>query len=239
MTTDTVRKEATAQDGGITVGGIAKGAGMVRPDMATMLVALTTDAILSPDLMHTLLLGAVDASFHSLNIDGCQSTNDAVFLLASGASGVEGTSAVMGPLLTSVCEDLRHQLAEDAEGASRVVTIEVSGAVTDAAARAAGMAIADSALVRAMFYSGDPNWGRIVGALGAGPVEFDPAALSVSIGGVELARDGVAVEPAPLVRPGDLDDFTVEVVLGAGPGTARVVTTDLTPEYVVFNAEYS
>jgi glutamate N-acetyltransferase/amino-acid N-acetyltransferase len=238
MTTDTSPKQALARDEGIAVGGIAKGAGMVRPGMATMLVALTTDAAVAPDTLHRLLVTAVDRSFHSLNIDGCQSTNDAVFLLASGAGGVEADETVLGGLLGRVCDDLRHQLAEDAEGASRVVTIAVSGARDDATARAAGMAIADSALVRAMFYSGDPNWGRIVGALGASDVDYDPAQVSVGFGGTLLALGGTGLEADGAVVE-VAGDFTVDVGLGDGPGTARIVTTDLTPDYVIFNSEYS
>ncbi len=238
MTTDTIPKQAVASDAGVTVGGMAKGAGMVRPDMATMLVALTTDAVVDPAVLPGLLVDAVDRSFHALNIDGCQSTNDAVFLLASGASGVTVDAATLAALLDDVCDDLRFQLAEDAEGASRVVTIEVTGASDDAAARAAGMAVADSALVRAMFYSGDPNWGRIVGALGAADVAYDPSAVSVSMGGALLAEGGLAVEaerPSGVVE----GDFVVGLSIGDGPGVARIVTTDLTPEYVIFNSEYS
>jgi glutamate N-acetyltransferase/amino-acid N-acetyltransferase len=140
-----------------------------------------------------------------------------------------------------VTADLAHQLVADAEGAERVVTIEVSGAVDDAAARRAGRTIAASALVRASFFGGDPNWGRLLGALGASDVEFDPALVAVAYQGIVVARDGVGV---PYDEPDLLDrmtegPFTVEITIGAGPGTARVLTTDLTPDYVRLNGERS
>jgi glutamate N-acetyltransferase/amino-acid N-acetyltransferase len=192
-------------------------------------------------VLDDLLREAVDTSFHALNIDGCPSTNDSVFLLASGASGVAPERGALGALIGSVCADLVEQLAADAEGASRVVTIAVSGAVDDVTARRAGMAVADSALVRSSFYGGDPNWGRIVGALGATALDYDPAAVAVSFEDVVVAAGGCGVgyDEAALLDLLAEGDFTVGLRLGDGPGSARVVTTDLTPEYVVFNAERS
>jgi len=241
MTTDTVPKESVHVGEGFSVGGMAKGSGMVRPDMATMLVVLTTDAAVAPELLDDALRFAVDESFHALNIDGCPSTNDSVILLASGDSGLTPDAVAFTEVVAAVCWDLANQLAADAEGASRVVTIAVEGAPDAMTARRAGRLVADSALVRAAFFGGDPNWGRLLGALGAGDVRFDPAQFGVAYDGIEIARDGVAV-PHDNVALHDAittGDFTVTMTIGDGPGTARVITTDLTPDYVTFNAEYS
>lgn len=241
MTTDSVPKQADAAGDGFRVGGIAKGAGMIRPDMATMLAVMTTDAAVDAPSLRDALRTAVDRSFHELNIDGCASTNDTVILLASGASGVTPAPEDLTAVVGWVARDLAHQMAADAEGAERVVTIDVSGAANDAHARSMGRAIADSALVRAAFYGGDPNWGRLAGALGAGPVAFDPARLTIGFDGVVVARDGVALDhdEEALVARLAKGDFTVQVVVGDGPGRASVMTTDLTPAYVVFNGERS
>ena len=241
MTTDTVPKETVVRDFGFVVGGMAKGAGMVRPDMATMLAVLTTDAVVGAADLQAALEAAVDESFHALNIDGCPSTNDAVFALASGASGVQPSQAELTEALGAACRDLATQLAADAEGSSRVVVIEVSGASDAATARRAGRHIADSGLVRASFFGGDPNWGRVIGALGAGPVDFDPREVAVAYAGVTVAADGVAVpvDESALLATLARGDFTVSVSIGDGPGSAAVLTTDLTPEYVRFNGERS
>jgi glutamate N-acetyltransferase/amino-acid N-acetyltransferase len=241
MTTDTVPKQSVYEGAGWAVGGMAKGAGMIRPDMATMLAVLTTDAVAAPEVLDAALRAAVDTSFHALNIDGCPSTNDTVILLASGAAGVTPDPADLTAAVSAVCWDLANQLAADAEGAHRVVTIDVIGACDDAAARRAGRCVADSALVRSAFYGGDPNWGRLLGALGATDVDFSPEQFGVSYAGITIARNGVAVEhdAAALHAAIASGDFTVTMTIGAGPGRARVITTDLTPEYVVFNAEYS
>ncbi len=241
MTTDTVPKESVHHGDGFTVGGMAKGAGMVRPDMATMLVVLTTDAVVEAATLDAALRNAVDQSFHALNIDGCPSTNDTVILLASGGSGVTPSGEALTEAVATVCWDLANQLAADAEGASRVVTIDVVGADSDAVARDAGRLVADSALVKSAFYGGDPNWGRLLGALGATELKFDPNHFGVAYDGIDIARDGVAVDHDAGALHGAIasGDFTVTMTIGTGPGQARVVTTDLTPEYVTFNAEYS
>ncbi len=242
MTTDTVPKEAfLAAPAGYAVGGMAKGAGMIRPDMATMLAVLTTDAAVPAPLLDTALRVAVDETFHALDIDGCASTNDTVVVLASGKSGVTPTLQGLAESLTTVAADLARQLAADAEGADRVVTIDVTGAADAATARNAGRAIADSALVRASFYGGDPNWGRLLGALGASGIDFDPAAVSIAYQGIVVATGGSGAahdERALLERLGE-GDFTVEVTIGDGPGAGRVLTTDLTPAYVRLNGERS
>lgn len=241
MTTDTVPKESTAHGRGFVVGGMAKGAGMVRPDLATMLVVVTTDAIVAAEDLGPALRRAADESFLSLNIDGCPSTNDTVVVLASGTSGVEPTTEEFVAALAPVCRDLAEQLAADAEGAGKVVTIEVRGGVDDATARRAGRAVADSALVRAAFYGGDPNWGRLLAALGATDIEFEPSSFGVAYNGVDVARDGVGtgLDRSALAATLQEGGFTVTMTIGTGPGSARVITTDLTPEYVTFNAEYS
>jgi glutamate N-acetyltransferase/amino-acid N-acetyltransferase len=236
LTTDTVTKEVVVQGDGYTVGGMAKGAGMVRPDMATMLSVLTTDAVVTPEHLDEALRIAVDRSFHSLNIDGCPSTNDSVIAVASHASGVRPEPVDLAAALTAAAESLAAQLAADAEGASRVVTLSLSGATDDAAARFLGRALADSVLVRASFFGGDPNWGRIVGAIGAAGVPVDVNLVSVGYGGVPVAERGVglAVDEdavASLLH----GDFEVQIGVGDGPGRARILTTDLTPDYVQFN----
>lgn len=241
MTTDTVTKESASAAEGFRVGGMAKGAGMVRPDMATMLVVVTTDAVATADTVDQALRAAVDESFHALNVDGCPSTNDTVILLASGRSGVEPSPEQLTTAVTKVCWDLATQLARDAEGASRVVTVDVVGAPDVHTARRAGRLITDSALVRAAFYGGDPNWGRLLGALGATDVPFDPGEFGVAYDGTDVAKDGAAVPHDRLALHEALSgrDFAVTVTIGTGAGAATVITTDLTPDYVTFNAEYS
>jgi len=241
MTTDTIPKESRYRGGSFTVGGMAKGAGMVRPDMATMLVVLTTDAVAEPPELDQALRLAVDESFHALNIDGCPSTNDTVILLASAKSEVTPSLEELTEGIRRVCWDLTNQLAADAEGASRVVTMTVSGAADDTTARLAGRAITDSTLVRSAFFGGDPNWGRLFGALGATHIDFDPASFGVAYAGIDVAKDGVAV-PHDRVALHELiadGDFEVAVTVGRGSGSATIITTDLTPDYVTFNAEYS
>jgi glutamate N-acetyltransferase/amino-acid N-acetyltransferase len=241
MTTDTVPKEASHQAIGFTVGGMAKGAGMIRPEMATMLAVVTTDALVDPAALDGALGAAVEESFHALNIDGCPSTNDTVILLASGLSRFTPTPPELATAITEVCWDLANQLAADAEGASRVVTLDVVGGVDSVTARRAGRLVTDSALVRSAFFGGDPNWGRLLGALGATDIEFDPDQFGVAYEGIAIARDGreVSHDADALHQAITEGDFTVTMTIGCGPGSARVLTTDLTPDYVNFNAEYS
>ncbi len=242
LTTDSRPKQVTVARPGWVVGGMAKGAGMIRPDMATMLAVLTTDAAAEPAALQQALRAAVDRSFNALNVDGCASTNDAVVALASGAGGVRPDVESLAAALTEACRALAVEMAEDAEGASRVVTLRVEGAADDDTARRLGMAVADSALVRASFYGADPNWGRILGALGGSGLAFERQALQVAYegtvvakGGVEADFDRAALREALAARP----RFEVGIRVGSGPGIAEVVTVDLTPAYVEFNAEYS
>ncbi len=240
MTTDTVPKEVVRSHDGWVIGGMSKGAGMIRPDMATMLAVVTTDAVISAETLHSALGDAVDSTFNALNIDGCQSTNDTVIVMASGRSGIEPDAGQVASALADVCADLAHQMAVDAEGASKVVTIAVTGADSDAAARRIGMAIADSSLVRSSFYGADPNWGRVFGAAGVAGVTIDPDAIEIAYEGTVVASGGVGVSVDEDELSARLDgDFELSVSVGDGPGAARIVTTDLTPDYVVFNGERS
>ena len=241
LTTDTVTKEVLIEGSGYSVGGMAKGSGMIRPDMATMLVFLTSDAEVERELLAGALRAAVDDSFHALNIDGCQSTNDMVVVLASGAAGVRAGASELEELLTTACIRLSEMMASDAEGAARVVAINVTGASSDEEARRAGRAMADSVLVRASFYGGDPNWGRLIGAAGASDVPFDPGEFSAAYQGITVASGGVVVDfdEETLLALMERGDLSVDIGLGTGDGSARVLTTDLTPDYVVFNGERS
>lgn len=240
LTTDSHPKESVARGQGYVVGGMAKGAGMIRPDMATMLAVITTDARLDAGTLARSLRRAVSRSFNALNIDGCESTNDTVVLLASGMSGIEPDAQAFEEVLEGVCRDLARQMAEDAEGASRVVTIELSGADDDATALALARAIADSALVRSSFYGADPNWGRLLAAMGATRLPLDPDAVTIAYAGVVVADGGVdAGADLDLVAEKLEDDFTVSIRVGDGPGRCELLTTDLTPDYVVFNGERS
>lgn len=241
MTTDSVPKEVVVEGDGWTIGGMAKGAGMVRPDLATMLAFLTTDADVDASVLRVALRDAVDGSFNSLNIDGCESTNDTVLVLASGASGVRPPANEFTAALAAACRDLAMAMAADAEGASRTVVIDVRGAADDAGARRLGRAVADSALVRASFYGGDVNWGRILGALGSvrGALAVDDVVIGYNGVTVASGGRGVAYDEAALLADCASGDLKVDVTVGSGPGTASVVTTDLTPDYVVFNGERS
>jgi len=240
LTTDSRVKEERLTLSGFTVGGMAKGAGMIRPDMATMLAVVTTDAVADAHLLDRVLRQAVARSFNALNIDGCESTNDTVVVLASGRAGVTPSEAELSEAVEVVCRGLARQMAEDAEGASRVVTIELSGADDDETALVLARAVADSGLVRSSFYGADPNWGRLLAALGSTRVPFAPGDVSIAYSGVVVAEGGVdvAVDVAGLSSKLD-GDFTVDITVGPGPGECSLLTTDLTPDYVRFNGERS
>jgi glutamate N-acetyltransferase / amino-acid N-acetyltransferase len=237
MTTDSVPKQAQA-GGDWTIGGFAKGAGMCAPNMATMLSVLTTDAVLDQAYLDHALRQAVDATFNSLDVDGGTSTNDTVLLLCSGASGQTPTTQEFTERLTEVCRDLVAQLQADAEGATKHVTITVSGAATDAEAKQAAKVVAQDNLCKTAFFGSDPNWGRVAMAVGNAPTEFDPSKLDITINGVAVCRQGAAGEDR---GKADLTgrDITVEIDLHAGPGSATVLTTDLSHGYVEENSAYS
>jgi len=241
MTTDTRIKEAIVDGSGFVVGGMAKGAAMIRPDMATMLAVITTDAVVSWQSLDAILRRSTDVTFNSLNIDGCPSTNDSVFLMASGASGIRPDIEDLQQMVRKVSLDLALQMARDGEMSDRVITLNLSGAINDAIAREIGRTMVDSDLVRSSFYGGDPNWGRLLAAAGAGPYPVNPSTMTIAYEGVEVARNSVQVEydrPALLSKL-STGDFTIDIEIGSGPGTATIYACDLTPGYVTFNAEPS
>jgi glutamate N-acetyltransferase/amino-acid N-acetyltransferase len=235
LTTDSRPKTVVIGGDGFTVGGMAKGAGMLRPDLATMLCVLTTDASSDAETLNRVLADAVATTFNSLNVDGCESTNDSVVILASGRAGPVAMSDLTAGV-GQACATLAMEMAADAEGASKTVRIVVSGADDAFLARQVGRAIADSGLVRASFYGGDPNWGRVLAAVGTCP--FDISRVAIAYESIPVFRHGAPVAHAEF--DGLLDgDFAVQVDLGEGSGRAEIITTDLTPEYVRFNGERS
>ena len=238
MTTDSVPKTASVAGAGWSVGGMAKGAGMLAPGLATMLCVLTTDAEVDTATCDTALRAATARTFDRVDSDGCMSTNDTVLLLASGASGVAPPAAEFAAAVEELCADLCRQLLTDAEGATKDVAIEVVGAASDADAVEVGRAIARSNLLKCAFFGNDPNWGRVLSAVGTTRAAFVPDELDVAINGVQVCRAGAAGEPRDLV---DLTgrDISVRVDLHAGPATATVWTNDLSLAYVHENSAYS
>jgi glutamate N-acetyltransferase / amino-acid N-acetyltransferase len=238
MTTDSVPKTAVVAGDGWTVGGMAKGAGMLAPGLATMLCVLTTDAVVDAAGCDAALRAATAHTFDRVDSDGCMSTNDTVLLLASGASGVTPAPGAFAAAVEQLCADLCRQLLTDAEGATKDVAIEVAGAATDADAVEVGRAVARSNLLKCAFFGNDPNWGRVLAAVGTTAAAFEPDALDVAINGVQVCRAGAAGEPRELV---DLAgrDIHVLVDLHAGPATATVWTNDLSLAYVHENSAYS
>ena len=240
LTTDTYRKEIVVVESGFTVGGMAKGAAMLAPNMATMLAVLTTDAAAPPDVLGKVLRSAVQGSFNHLTVDGCTSTNDTVIVLASGQAGDVDPDQLQDAI-TRACDDLAGQMANDAEGATKVIRVEVVGARSDAEARQAARKVAESQLVKCSFYGEDPYWGRIVSELGSAGVGFDPNRVSVMYGDVTVCFDGVAVEYPDDVLRTYLSDRHVRVRadLGVGDGEGSVLTNDLTHAYIDENMRTS
>jgi len=238
MTTDTVAKQAHHVDEGWSVGGMAKGAGMLAPGLATMLVVLTTDAVVDPEALPGQLREACRRSFDRVDSDGCMSTNDTVLLLSSGASGIRPQAADLQGALDEICADLALQLLADAEGAAHEIAITVSHAATEDDAVEVARAVARSNLFKCAVFGGDPNWGRVLAAIGTTSAAFEPDRLDVSFNGVTVCRDGGIGEPRDLV---DLSGRKVQVGvdLRAGSRSATVWTNDLTYDYVRENAEYS
>ena len=237
-TTDTVSKTSAIQGSGYQIGGMAKGAAMLAPALATMLVVLTTDAKLPADRLDQALRAAVRTTFDRVDTDGCMSTNDTVLLLASGAAGTTPDHDEFTRLLTDTCADLAAQMQADAEGASKSITIEVTGAATEADAVEAGRAVARCNLLKCAIGGEDPNWGRVLAAVGTTRAAFEPDQLSVAINGVWVCKDGAPGEDRSAVdlRPRRV---TITVSLAAGPHTASILTTDLTAAYVHENSAYS
>ena len=227
-----------AREGGYTVGGMAKGAGMLAPALATMLCVLTTDADLTPAELDAALRSATAVTFDRLDADGCTSTNDTVLLLASGASGARPDHREFTVTLTEVCADLTRQLQLDAEGAEKMISIEVVGAASEADALTVGRAVARNSLVKCAIGGEDPNWGRILAAVGTTDAVFSPDRLNVAVNGIWVCRHGAAGDERAKV---DLTpkDVTITVDLSAGPHSAVILTTDLTVAYVHENSAYS
>jgi glutamate N-acetyltransferase/amino-acid N-acetyltransferase len=241
-TTDTVVKisfrRENANGSGYSIGGMAKGAGMLAPALATMLCVVTTDADLPPADLDVALREATRTSFDRIDTDGCMSTNDTVLLLASGASGVTPELADFTAMLTEVCADLARQLQLDAEGAGKMIMVEVIGAASEDDAVQAGRAVARSNLLKCAIGGEDPNWGRVVSAVGTTAAEFEPDRLNVAINGIWVCRNGCAGDERSKVDMSPRD-VTITVDLSAGPHTATILTTDLTTEYVHENSAYS
>ena len=238
MTTDTVSKTAVRSGQGFTVGGMAKGAGMLAPGLATMLVVLTTDAVADADVLDAALRAATRVTFDRVDSDGCMSTNDTVLLMASGAAGIQPTADELTEAVTAVCADLAAQLVADAEGATKEIAIEVTGAASDDDAVEVGRSIARNNLVKTAFFGNDPNWGRILAAIGTTSAAFEPDEVDVAINGVWICKGGAAGEDRSKV---DLSAraVTVTVDLHAGDAAATVLTNDLSMGYVHENSAYS
>ncbi|MFE4691840.1 bifunctional glutamate N-acetyltransferase/amino-acid acetyltransferase ArgJ [Streptomyces sp. NPDC056749] len=237
-TTDTVHKTAVAGGEGWTVGGMAKGAGMLAPGLATMLVVLTTDADVEAPALDTSLRAAVRTTFDRVDSDGCMSTNDTVLLLASGASGITPEQAEFDQAVQSVCADLARQLIGDAEGASKDIRIEVINAATEDDAVEVGRSIARNNLLKCAIHGEDPNWGRVLSAIGTTKAAFEPDRLNVAINDVQVCRNGSVGEDRGLV---DMRYREVRITadLAAGSESAVIWANDLTAEYVHENSAYS
>ncbi|MFJ8789184.1 bifunctional glutamate N-acetyltransferase/amino-acid acetyltransferase ArgJ [Streptomyces sp. NPDC102462] len=237
-TTDTVHKTSVATGQGWTVGGMAKGAGMLAPGLATMLVVLTTDAVADDETLDRALRAATRVTFDRVDSDGCMSTNDTVLLLASGASGITPDYPEFAEAVRRVCDDLGRQLIQDAEGASKDIKIEVIGAATEDDAVEVGRSIARNNLLKCAIHGEDPNWGRVLSAIGTTGAAFEPDRLSVAINGVWVCKNGGVGEDRDLV---DMRYREVHIVadLSAGTETATIWTNDLTADYVHENSAYS
>jgi glutamate N-acetyltransferase/amino-acid N-acetyltransferase len=238
MTTDSVSKQTSYADEGWSVGGIAKGAGMLAPGLATMLVVLTTDAVVDRDQLPDQLASACRRSFERIDSDGCMSTNDTVIVMSSGASGVRPTTGDFQAALDEVCHDLAFQLLADAEGAAHTIAIQVEHAGSEDDALQVGRAIARSNLFKCAVFGQDPNWGRVLAAIGTTTADFEPDRIDVSFNGVQVCRNGSIGDPRELV---DLSGKNVEVIVDVRTGrhSATIWTNDLTYDYVKENAEYS
>ena len=238
-TTDTVSKQAEfTHPDGWTLGGMAKGAGMLAPSLATMLSVLTTDASVDKSILTDALRAAARRTFDRIDSDGCLSTNDTVVLMASGASGVVPDTAGFANAVEQVCRDLALQLLADAEGSTKDVSIDVAGAASEADAVEVGRAIARNNLLKCAWFGNDPNWGRILAAVGTTSAAFEPDELDVTINGIAVCRKGAAGDPRELV---DLSSRAVHIGidLHAGPDRATIWTNDLSHGYVEENSAYS
>jgi glutamate N-acetyltransferase/amino-acid N-acetyltransferase len=238
MTTDSVPKKAVATGEGFTIGGMAKGAGMLAPALATMLVVITTDAEVNPADLDKALRSCTSTSFDRIDSDGCMSTNDTVLLMASGASGVRPAPEDFTEVLRQVCADLARQLIADAEGASKDISITIQGAVSETEAVDVARTVSRSNLLKCALHGEDANWGRVLSAVGTTSAEFEADQLDVAINGVWVCRGGAVGEDRSLV---DMTGREIAIVvdLHAGPAEATLWTNDLTAEYVHENSAYS
>ena len=244
MTTDTVSKQAAIEveveeGGSYLIGGMAKGAGMLAPGLATMLVVVTTDALISPENLDTALREAVRLSFNRADSDGCMSTNDTVILMSSGASAIEPDLGTFTEALTKVCQDLALQLIGDAEGASHDVHVRTLNAATEAEAEEVSRAVSRSNLFKTAIFGNDPNWGRILSEVGTTSATFEPENVNVTINGVQVCTGGGIGQDRSLVDLAAHRKVTVEIDLGAGEHEATIWTNDLTHDYVHENSAYS
>ena len=233
MTTDTRRKETVIRGDGFVVGGMAKGAAMLAPNMATMLAVLTTDAAVGPEALRTALQAGVADSFNAMTVDGCTSTNDTVLMLAGGGAGAPDPAA-FAVAVAEACLDLARQMVGDAEGHTKVVTVQVTGASSDDEARIAARKVAESQLVKCSWFGEDPYWGRVASDLGTAGVALDPAALTIAYGATVVSRGCVGVDHDAAAVAAHLAGahLTLTCDLGVGSGAARVLTNDLTYGYI-------
>lgn len=242
MTTDTVpKKAALVHKDGWSLGGIAKGAGMIAPNMATMLGFVTTDAAVPASLLSSFLAEVAEVSFNSISVDGDTSTNDTVMVFANGASGIEPDPGEFYLALEWVCKNLARQIVQDGEGATKLVTVAIVGAASDAEAKRAARTIADSLLVKTMLFGQDANWGRIAGTIGNAGVAVDMGQLCVDICGIRLLERSVPAAQQDVDRARKAltePEVSIWCDLASGDGSAEMLTCDLTPEYIRINAEY-
>ena len=238
MTTDRVPKMAMSEKNGVIVTGIAKGAGMLAPSLATMLSVVMTDARVSTSHLQEIFTRVCDRTYNRIDSDGCTSTNDTVLLLASGASGIEISDVELEEALSDVCGTLAQQLIQDAEGHTKVVSIVIHNAATENDAVAVGRACARNNLLKCALFGGDPNWGRILAAVGTAAAEFDPTDVDITLNGVMVARSSGPGEDRSLV---DLSGSNIEIVidLKSGYSSATILTNDLSHDYVLENSAYA
>ena len=238
MTTDSVPKMATLSNNGVTVSGIAKGAGMLAPALATMLSVVMTDAVIEPDEAKVAFESAVEKSFNRIDSDGCTSTNDTVLFMASGASGVKLSKSELNQMLETICNSLATQLIEDAEGASKTVAIRVINAKSEADAVEVGRANARNNLLKCAIFGGDPNWGRVLAATGTANASFDPLNIDVKLNGIQVCKASAPFEDRNLVNF-ENRLVEIEINLNSGNQSATILTNDLTHDYVHENSAYA
>ena len=240
LTTDHQPKEVVIEGSTFTLGGMAKGCGMIAPNMATMLAFLTTDAEVPPDVMRKILREASNGTFNTLNVDGATSTNDTAMLLASGKRGAADIDE-FAKAVFAACDELTMKMARDAEGMTRIARLTVTGAANDNEARIAAKNIVENNLVKCSWYGGDPYWGRLMAAAGSAGVELDVAHSRVAYGGIVVAKGGAGIEHdgIALARHMMGDEVDIEVHLGAGNGTAKMIGIDLGPGYIKENSKTS